>query len=280
MLRRQVEQIGADAGAADVAVALYDYGGEAAWSLRGERSFHAASTIKTAVLLGLFDAVDRDELPADAVLHVRNRFLSAADGEPFRVVTDRDANADVHRSIGRLRPVRDLAYHMITTSSNLATNLIVDLLGAERITAALARHGIDGLAVRRGVEDERAWEAGIINTATASGLVRLYRAIHDEAISASATRAMEEILLAQQFTSGLPAGLPDAARVAHKTGEISTVTHDAGLVFLPDRDPYILAVLTEWDAGSDASADTRRAAVADVSRAVYEHVTAEEVAHD
>ena len=278
MLHAHIAQIGRDAGA--IAVALYDYATETAWSLRGERSFHAASTIKTAILFGLYDAIERGEWPAAATLHVRNRFLSAADGESFRVATDRDANADVHAAIGRLMPVRDLATHMITTSSNLATNLLVDLLGAERIGEALARHGISGLTVRRGVEDERAWEAGLNNTATANGLVRLYRAIHDAAISEKATEAMEEILFAQQFTSGLPAGLPDDARVAHKTGEISTVTHDAGLVFLPDRAPYALAVLTEWDADSEASADARRAIVADVSRAVYEHLTAEEALHD
>jgi beta-lactamase class A len=273
MLRSQVEQIGDDAGAATVAVALYDYEGETAWSLRGERPFHAASTIKTAVLFGLFDAIERGELPADAVLHVRNRFLSAADGAPFRVATDRDANAEVHDAIGKLMPVRDLAYHMITTSSNLATNLLVDLVGVERVGEALRRHGLDGLGVRRGVEDERAWEAGMNNTVTADGLVRLYRALHDEAISAAATEAMEEILFAQQFTSGLPSGLPDAARVAHKTGEISTVTHDAGLVFLPDRAPYAVAVLTEWDADAEVSNDTRRSTVAEVSRAVYAYIT-------
>jgi beta-lactamase class A len=273
MLRSQVEQIGTDAGATTIAVALYDYAAETAWSLRGERPFHAASTIKTAVLFGLFDAIERGELPADAELHVRNRFLSAADGEPFRVATGRDANAEVHDAIGGLMPVRDLAFHMITTSSNLATNLLVDLVGVGRVAEALGRHGVRGLELRRGVEDERAWEAGMNNTATADGLVRLYRAVHEEAISAAATEAMAEILLAQQFTSGLPSGLPDGARAAHKTGEISTVTHDAGLVFLPDRAPYAVAVLTEWDAEGDASADARRAAVAEVSRAVYEHVT-------
>ena len=119
MLHAHIAQVGRDAGA--VAVALYDYATESAWSLRGERPFHAASTIKTAILFGLYDAITRGELPAAATLHVRNRFLSAADGEPFRVATDRDANADVHAAIGRLMPVRDLATHMITTSSNLAT---------------------------------------------------------------------------------------------------------------------------------------------------------------
>ena len=280
MLRTQIAQIGREAGAETIAVALHDYDGETAWSLRGDRSFHAASTMKVAVLFALFDAFERGTLPAAAVLHVRNRFLSAADGAPYRVATDRDANADVHAAIGRLMPVRDLAHHMITTSSNLATNLLVDLIGVEPIRASLAEHGVEGIDVVRGVEDEKAWEAGLNNTVTANGLVALFRAIHDAAISDEATEGMQEILFAQEFTSGIPSGLPDDARVAHKTGEISTVTHDAGLVFLPDRAPYALAILTEWDPESAPSADARRAMLADISRAVYEFVTAEEVPHD
>ncbi len=282
MLRSHIAQIGQKAGAEAIAVALHDYDGETAWSVRGDRPFHAASTMKVAVLFALFDAFEQGTLPEDAVLHVRNRFLSVSDGTPFRVGTDRDANADVHAAIGKLLPVRDLAYHMITTSSNLATNLLVDLLGVEAIQGSLARHGIEGVAVCRGVEDEKAWEAGLNNTVTANGLVALFRAIHDIALSESASEGMREILRAQQFTSGIPSGLPDSVRadVAHKTGEISTVTHDAGLVFLPDRAPYAVAILTEWAAESEASADARRATVAEVSRAVYEHLTDGEASHD
>ncbi|MEP0546068.1 MAG: serine hydrolase [Rhodothermales bacterium] len=280
MLQTQIAQIGREAGAETIAVALHDYDGETAWSLRGDRPFHAASTMKVAVLFALFDAFERGTLPASAVLHVRNRFLSAADGAPYRVATDRDANADVHAAIGRLMPVRELARHMITTSSNLATNLLVDLIGVEPIRTALAEHGVEGIDVVRGVEDETAWEAGLNNTVTANGLVALFRAIHEATISDDATEGMKEILFAQQFTSGIPNGLPDDAKVAHKTGEISTVTHDAGLVFLPDRAPYALAILTEWDPETAPSADARRATLADISRAVYDYVTAEEVPHD
>lgn len=276
MLRKQITRIAADAGAASVAVAFYDYASDAAWSLHGDRSFHAASTIKVAVLFALFEAFDDGTLPSDARLHVRNRFLSAVDGEPFRVGSDRDGNGDVHAAIGKLMPVRDLAYHMITTSSNLATNLLVGLLTPDAVADALKRHQITGVKLLRGVEDEKAWEAGLNNTVTANGLVTLFRTIHDGAPSDEAADGMRAILFEQRFRSGIPGGLPDDVRdeanVAHKTGEISTVAHDAGLVFLPDRAPYALAILTEWDPEAGASADDKRAAVAAVSGAVYEHL--------
>ena len=67
----------------------------------------------------------------------------------------------------------------------------------------------------------------------------------------------------------IPAGLPSHATVAHKTGEISTVCHDAGIVYLPEREPYIVAILTEVDPDKNG----RRETVAKISEAVYKAVT-------
>ena len=88
---------------------------------------------------------------------------------------------------------------------------------------------------------------------------------------------MQDILFEQQFDSGIPGGLPDDAEIAHKTGEISTVAHDAGLVFLPDRAPYAVAILTEWEPGGGVRAKDRRATLAKISKALYEHVAESEV---
>jgi len=276
MLRTRVQRIAQEAGTLAHAVSVYDYETGTAWGLHGGRPFHAASTIKVAVLLGLYDAVDRGALPPDAELAVRNRFLSVASGEPFRVEAGRDANAEVFGALGRLMPVGELARHMIQTSSNLATNLLVDLVGVEPTRAALRRHGVVGVELLRGVEDEAAWEAGLNNTVTADGLVRLFRVIEEGALSEPSTEAMREVLLGQQFRSGIPGGVPEGVRedaeFAHKTGEISTVAHDAGVVYLPGRKPYVLALLTEWD--PEASNGDRRATLAALSRAVYESLIA------
>jgi beta-lactamase class A len=181
-------------------------------------------------------------------VHVRNRFLSAYDGSPYRVRVDRDANAEVHREIGRTLRVSELADAMITSSSNLATNLLLDLLGLDVLQRMLDGFGLDGIDLRRGVEDELAYQHGINNRVTAAGLVGLLRLIGEEhAFTPALSQQMLEVLLGQHFKSGIPAGLPRDARVAHKTGEISTIAHDAGLVYLPGRKPYALSVLTEWE---------------------------------
>ncbi|MGH7469789.1 MAG: serine hydrolase [Longimicrobiales bacterium] len=269
-MRRQIVDLGAEAGAEAIAVAFYDYAHRTGWSFHADRWFHAASTIKVPVLLGAFAAIDQGRLQPYSRVHIRNRFLSVADGRPYRVDPQRDSNAEVHAATGKTLQVRELARHMIVTSSNLATNLLIEIIGLDEIQSALKDRGLHGIELQRGVEDIAAWELGINNKVTAAGLLDALRVLAEERhFSADACREMMEILHSQEFRSGIPAGLPEHARVAHKTGEISTVAHDAGIVYLPDREPYVVVILTEWkpDVGG------RTATIARISRIVYEYVT-------
>jgi beta-lactamase class A len=271
--------IAEEARLAAAAVAVHDFAAHADWDVDGHRWFHAASTIKVAVLVALATAVGDGRFQLASRLAVRNRFLSAADGTPFRIVPSRDANGEVHAHVGRTMRLDELALHMIATSSNLATNLLLDLLGVEYSRAVLARLGVDGVDLRRGVEDEKAFDAGISNRATACGLVQLFRAVHEgRAGSPQATHWILHVLHQQAFTAGIPAGLPDIVRaqatVANKTGEISNMSHDAGLVFLPDDTVYAVAVLTETPAGVTPTQQT----VARLARVAYDQVIAARVA--
>jgi beta-lactamase class A len=253
-------------GAIALGVALADFETGADFHYHADRWFHAASTIKVAILVGVFGAIFRGDLLPQSRVHVRNRFLSAYDGSPYRVRLDRDANPDVHRAVGRTLRVSELADAMITTSSNLATNLLLDLVGLDVLQHQLDAFGLEGIDLRRGVEDEKAFEHDITNRVTANGLIGLLRLIGEErAFSPALSRQMLDVLHGQQFRSGIPAGLPSDARVAHKTGEISTVAHDAGLIYFPNRRPYALAVLSEWE----PSATSRSATIAAASYLAY-----------
>jgi beta-lactamase class A len=264
-LRTRLEELEKRSGCKALAVSLYDGETGAVFGYRADRWFHAASTIKVAILLGVFGEIHRGGLVPQSRLHVRNRFKSAYDGSLFRVNPDRDANAEVQDALGKTMRISELALHMIATSSNLATNLLLDYVGLESVQRTLAELGVAGVDVRRGVEDERAFQVGINNQVTAEGLVQLLRVIAEErAFSPELSRKMLDILHAQEFKSGIPAGLPVHARVAHKTGEISTVAHDAGIVYLPKRKPYVVAVLTEWDPDATGRSATIAAASYDV----------------
>jgi len=249
----------------NLGISFYDAETTLQWSFNADQYFHAASTMKLAVLLGVFRQIVRDELSLESPVHVRNRFTSIVNRQTFMLDLDSDADPNVYGYLGKTLTVRELAYQMITTSSNLATNLLVDVIGIETIQRALDGLDIDGVKVLRGVEDQAAFEAGLNNEVTANGLLRLLRLIADgRAYSQSASEEMLKIMLDQQYRSGIPAGLPKAARVAHKTGNISTVHHDAGIVFLEGRKPYVLVILTQF-----AAENGRGAAVADVSRDIF-----------
>jgi beta-lactamase class A len=271
----EIAAIAEDAPLTAASVAVHDFATRSDWDVDGGRWFHAASTIKVAILLAVASAVADGRFQLASRLAVRNRFLSAADGLPFRISAARDANGAVHAHIGRTMPVEELALHMIATSSNLATNLLLDLVGVAYARSVLERVGVDGVDLRRGVEDERAFDAGISNRVTARGLVQLFRAIQEgRAASPQGTHWMLHVLHQQQFTDGIPAGLPETVRaqatVANKTGEISNMSHDAGLVFLPDETVYAVAVLTEAPVGVTPTQQT----VARLARVAYDQVMA------
>jgi beta-lactamase class A len=264
-LYRNVLKIKKEHELEELGISFWDAQTTIQWSYNADQYFHAASTMKLAVLLGVFREVDRGAIALDSAVHVRNRFTSIVNQEPFMLDLGRDADPDVYGHLGKTLTVRELAYWMITKSSNLATNLLVDVIGIQTIQHALDELDIDGVRVLRGVEDQAAFNAGLNNEVTANGLLKMLRVIVDgKAFSEEACREMLDIMLDQQYRSGIPAGLPKAARVAHKTGNISTVHHDAGIVFLDGRKPYVLVILTQF--GADTGRGT---AVADVSRDIY-----------
>jgi beta-lactamase class A len=80
---------------------------------------------------------------------------------------------------------------------------------------------------------------------------------------------MRAILLAQELNDEIPAGLPPGTRVAHKTGQITGVLHDAAIVYPSGHGPYILVVLTS----GIPEAKVAQALIVDISRQVYAHAT-------
>ena len=264
-LNEQLERVAIKRKARAIAVAIHDLETDFRFSLSGDRWFHAASTIKVAVLLAVFRAADEGRLRLDDSLHVRNRFFSAADGSIFHVTPDRDATPELYHSIGRTARISSLAHAMISGSSNLATNLLLDFVGVEYARKVLRDAQVHSVELRRGVEDHAAHEQGINNEATANGLVTLLSAIRGDFLSNESKQEVIRILLEQRFNSMIPARLPPHAAVAHKTGEISTACHDIGIVYLPEREPYIAVILTEFDADRNG----RRETVAAISELIY-----------
>ena len=273
MLRTACERILSESKATAYAVAVRDYETGLRFSLSGDRHFHAASTMKVAVLLAVGKAVDEGRIDPSDTLHVRNRFFSAIDKTPFRINADSDGYAQLHRLIGRTAKISDLAEWMIVSSSNLATNLLLDYLTVDYVRDVLEAAGVKGVEVRRGVDDTKAHDQNFNNETTADGLLELFATLRGDFLSKPSRERAIHVLLQQRFNSMIPALLPAHVSVAHKTGEISTACHDGGIIYLPEREPYILVVLTEVPADSNG----RRETIARISEAVFAGLTGTEV---
>ena len=208
------------------------------------RLFHAASTMKIPVMIEVFRRAEAGELSLDDSLLVENSFRSIVDGSPFSIEDDSDDA--IYERLGRPMAIRDLVFQMITVSSNLATNLLIDHVGAGAVQTTSENLGTEWMKTLRGVEDLKAYDLGMNNQATAADLATLLEAIRDgRAVSPAADSEMVRIMLAQEFNSMIPAGLPASARVAHKTGSITAIHHDAAIVYPENGAPYVLVIMTE-----------------------------------
>src|SRR5882757_9201971 len=226
----------------DVGIAFRTLDGKDEWYSRADESFHAASTMKVPVLIELFHQVKDGKLKLSDSLVVRNEFQSIVDGSSLKLGAADGSETDLSKAGGQTRTVSQLAELMITVSSNLATNLLIEKLGVENIRATVQSLGADGVNVLRGVEDGKAFEKGMNNTTTARGLATLMTAIAgDKAVDSESSQQMVAILERQKFNEAIPAGLPAGTRVAHKTGDITKVHHDAAIVFA--KRPFVLVIL-------------------------------------
>ena len=266
-LQARVRAIVARSGA-EVAVAMRTIDGRAELLLDVDKSFHAASTMKVPVMIELFRQAEAATLSLDDPLPIRNEFHSIVDGSEYQLDVSDDSDAEVYKAIGRTLSLRQLCEAMITVSSNFAANLLIEKLGVENIRRTVTRLGADGMQVLRGVEDQKAFDKGMNNTTTARGfLVLLEKIARGQAVSAKADAEMAAILKRQRFNDAIPGGVPAGVAVAHKTGSITKIHHDGGIVYGPR--PYVLVVLVRGIQDEKASG----AIIADISRAVWQALT-------
>jgi beta-lactamase class A len=267
-LRARLERRIAEQHGAIVGVAFHDLQTGDSLYLNADDSFHAASTMKVPVMIELFRSIDSGKLRLDQGILLVNQFGSIVDGSPYSLDAGDDSDSSAYKLTGTRVPLKELIDRMITRSSNLATNALIELVRASNANETAHLLGARNIRVLRGVEDNKAFRAGMNNTTSARDLAVLLEAIETgRAASRSSCDAMREILLHQEFNEEIPAGLPPGTPVAHKTGWITGVLHDAAVVYPPGRKPYVLVVLTR-DIPDEKVA---RRLISDLSRTVWQY---------
>ncbi len=255
--------------AGDFALAFKDLQTGKNLFINGHALFHAASTMKTPVLIEAYKQAAERKISLSDSIPVINRFQSIADSSHFSVKLADDSDPELYKHIGEKETLYNLLYQMIIYSSNLATNIVIEKLGAANVTATLRSLGAKDINVLRGVEDSKAFEKGLNNTVSAYDLALLFEKMaKEEMVSPDACQAMIKILLDQKFNTVIPAKLPAGVKVAHKTGSITGVQHDSGIVFLPGGRKYVLVLLSKNLADENAAV----AAMAEASWLLYQWV--------
>ncbi|MGH7554886.1 MAG: serine hydrolase, partial [Longimicrobiales bacterium] len=255
---------------AEVSVALIDLGTGLRLELDSDRSMHAASTMKVPVMLEVFRQAERGRVSLDDRIRIDTRFRSIVGDSAFVLTANDDSDSTLYARVGGTATIRELVRLMIVRSSNLALNLLIQHVGADAVMETMATIGAEDMIVRRGVEDGPAFRQGLNNMATAAAFATVLEAIvRCTVTSRSSCDAMIDILADQEFNEMIPAGVPEGTRVAHKTGWITAIQHDGGIVFPATRPPYVLAVMTR----GFADAARAQATGADISRMVWEQLT-------
>ncbi|WP_338874187.1 serine hydrolase [Spirosoma sp. SC4-14] len=237
--------------------------------IREHEVFHAASTMKTPVMIEVYKQAAQKQLSLSDSLTIKTEFKSIVDGSPYTLDAKTDSDTNIYKYIGTKRTLADLVYDMIIVSSNLATNLVIERVDPKKVTQTMRDLGAKDIQVRRGVEDSKAFSQGLNNTTTAYDLMVIFEKIATgQAVSSEASNDMIRILLDQRFNTKIPAKLPKDVKVAHKTGSITGVLHDSGIVFLPDGRKYVLVLLSK-DLKNEPAAEN---ALATVSALIYNYI--------
>lgn len=231
--------------------------------------FHAASTMKTPVMIEVFKQSSQNKIDLDDSIEIKNEFRSIVDSSLFSLDINEDSGDELYSYLGKNKSVRELVFDMITVSSNLATNILIDLVGAKNVTETMRSVGANDIQVLRGVEDNKAFQKGLNNVVTAYDLMLIYEnLLNNKFVNEKLTDEMMNILFQQRHKSRIPANLPADVKVAHKTGSITGVGHDSGIVFLPDGRKYILVLLSKNVKDEQAVMKAQ----ADVSRIIYDYM--------
>lgn len=255
----------------DIAVAFIDLSNSNnAIMINAEDTFHAASTMKVPVMIELYKQQREGLLNLQDSIVLINEFKSIVDGSSYSMDIGDDSADVIYSKIGTKQTLYDLMVPMITVSSNLATNVLIERVDAKKTTATMRDLGASKIEVLRGVEDQKAFDMGLSNSTTPKDLMIIMKAIAEGSAGSKADcEAMISILKKQEWNDMIPLYLPDTIEVAHKTGTITGVHHDAAIVYLPNGDSYVLVLMSK----NLADFDKGTTQLAEISKSIYEYMT-------
>ena len=240
-----------------VGVAFIDLATGESYGVNDDLVFTQASAIKVPILVELLKQSGAGEFSLDDPMTIRAADITGGSG-----ILQRLTPGAVTMTI------RDVATLMIVVSDNTATNMMIDLVGMERVNATMQEFELSDTRLQRKMMDTEAWQQDRENLSTPNEAAWLFAALyHGDILD---RQRCDEILRILSIPKGsqIRARLPDDVRVAHKTGSVGGVVVDSGIVYVENR-PFVVAVMTNWVTDYDSAAHT----IAEITRVGYDYFT-------
>lgn len=220
--------------------------------VRPDQAFPAASVIKIPILLAFFQAVETGQVRLDERLTLREDLKGGGAG----VLQTRPLGSQVS--------ALEAATLMSTLSDNFATNLIIDRLGGqEALNQKFRQWGLQHTQISWWLPDLEG-----TNTSSPRDMVWLLSQVEQGRMLSRRSRdRFLDILWRTQRPSYFRPNLGQEVRIAHKTGTLSSVVGDAGILDLPNGRRYVAAVWVKRETPNDPRAEEL---IASLSQAAYE----------
>ncbi len=254
-----------------ISVSVFDLQTQNEININADASMHPASTMKVPVMMEVFRQAQAGIFSLDDSVEIYNSFKSIVDGSEFTLSVADDSETAFYARLGERETIRELNRLMIVRSSNLATNILMDLVGVQRVDLFLKELGVKDINIIREIENNKAYKLNMNNSCSARGLTRMMRLIAEgKVISKEVSDEMIAVMLGQEFNESIPALLPSSTRVAHKTGWTGAFFHDTGIVFPSKRKPYAISLLTSGF--PESNEDEAHHCMAEISKIIYEEI--------
>ena len=219
-----------------------------------DRQLPSASTIKIPIMIEAYRSFLLGKLDLDSKVDVSN-----TDKVDFSIISS--MNTDQYT-------VRDLIVLMMSISDNTATNVLIDILGMKNINSTIESLGLKGTVLQRKMMDFEAARQGRQNLTTPEDMISIFEKLYRNSIlTPEACREMLSIMSIVIGRDFMIRELPVGIKVAHKTGELDGINHDAGIVYGPAGD-YALGIFATGLKDNIAG----RKYIARLSREIFEHI--------
>lgn len=218
----------------------------------GTMAFSAASTIKVPILVAFLQDVDAGKIRLNAQWQLEEKHLAEGSGDLQ------------YQPVGTTYTALEVATQMITISDNTATNMVIDRLGGlQALNQRFRSWGMTDTVLNNLLADLPG-----TNTTSPRDLSMLLTAVSQgDLLSLRSRDRLMEIMQGTVTNTLLPAGLGEGAVIAHKTGNIDTISGDSGIVDVPNGRRYVITAIIkrEYDDGQ------AQELIRQISRVVYEY---------